>query len=163
MKLGDISKNISSAFNWTFNDNGNKIDKTRVRLDDFSPIHSTGTTRLRAKWPYALAIVAPLLTNYALDDDFSPAKTIDEKSGYAITATALLRRIDRYFIKKNGMDVGTLCINKDPNKDTPPTSAEHLETTELSLKISQSWLAQNTIASLLFINCSRFSTKNIPL
>ncbi|GEM_PF-3944671 len=128
MKLTDIGKKIKDSCNWAFNNNGIEIDPNRIRLCDGSPIHSVGTTRLRSKWPYALAIVAPITTNYALDKD---ADIFDYAfPALSISALYILRQQDKKHLNMLKMDTNTLCINKKPDKklgkNTSPTSPAHM-------------------------------------
>ena len=124
MKLNDIGKNVKTACNWAFNNNGLEVDKSRIRLCDGSPVHSVGTTRLWSKWPYALAF-APLLASATLDESkLEPKDTVPVAIGSVLLLS--LRRFDKTHYSALGLNVDTLCINKNPNKNTPPTSPKNI-------------------------------------
>ena len=117
--LNNVPQKIGKSLSWLFNNNGHKVDTTRIRLVDGSPVHSTGLSRLRYNWECTAAISMPIIYNAAYS---LPMEDLTISMLFSTTYLSYMRfLLHAELHNKFGKNCGQLCINTEPDNNTPPT------------------------------------------
>jgi hypothetical protein len=105
---------LKKAWSWAFLNNGNKVDHTRLRVSDGTPLHSTGIHRLKKDWRnvIALGLVGGTYAATAQSPDLEPTVKALLYSGGGILFDEVFHR---WILRKR---FGDRCFNTNPAKES---------------------------------------------
>ena len=116
--LKDFNQKARKALSWMFNNNGNEVDYTRLRIDDGTRLFSTGIHRLKDDKPL-LASSSLCLALVILDQVANNGKMTPELVPNFIVSTLLAE----FYVKITGFSLKLKFNNKCLNtKATSPTN-----------------------------------------
>ncbi len=127
--MGDKNQEPASLLSRLFNNSGNKMDPSRVRLIDGTPIHSTGIHRLSKCFDIQAAMLGSVTGGAMTDAPVPVSLFLMLLSGTFLAGSRWLSHVR--LRKAFGKDFGDLCINKAPDKNTTPTSPTYLATADI--------------------------------